>query len=323
VKTALPPELEATLPKSTWGRILSATPVVMTVVATLLAGLASSEMTHAQYDRSLATQQQSKAGDQWSFFQAKRLRSAMQQGTLDALEFSTPSFPQQGPALASALRSLTSSSASTTAEHPEIEALATGQLPEVTPARFDPALQAAVDAVATQRSENEINGLVAQVSDATLAAAVLEAKAVVTRLDDTLKPILQGIERMQRALAEAAQSPAGAKEGGAATMTAPSGLKQDFVAARLRFTIRRYEAEARLNQTLANLYEVLVRKSNLSAERHHARSQRFFYGMLAAQLSVIMSTFATAVRMRSTLWTLAAVAGVFAVALAAYVYLME
>src|SRR5512132_3199769 len=71
------------VPTSTFAKILSATPVVMTVISTLLAGLASSEMTSAQYDRSLAAQQQSKAGDQWSYFQAKRLRSALQKNALD------------------------------------------------------------------------------------------------------------------------------------------------------------------------------------------------------------------------------------------------
>src|SRR6478609_8290008 len=83
MKITIPEELKETIPKTQWGKILTATPVIMTIVATMLAGLASSEMTRAQYDRSLAAQQQSKAGDQWSYFQAKRLRSALQQNTLD------------------------------------------------------------------------------------------------------------------------------------------------------------------------------------------------------------------------------------------------
>ena len=86
MSTKIPDALKADMPQTTWGRILLATPVVMTVVATLLAGLASSEMTRAQYNRSLAAQQQSKAGDQWSFFQAKRLRGTMQLSTLDLLK---------------------------------------------------------------------------------------------------------------------------------------------------------------------------------------------------------------------------------------------
>ena len=56
------------MPQTTWGRILLATPVVMTVVATLLAGLASSEMTRAQYNRSLAAQQQAKAATSGASF---------------------------------------------------------------------------------------------------------------------------------------------------------------------------------------------------------------------------------------------------------------
>lgn len=68
------PAPESDKPRTFWDSILTSTPVVLTVVATLLAGLSSSEMTRAQYHRSLAAQHQSKAGDQWSFFQAKRIR---------------------------------------------------------------------------------------------------------------------------------------------------------------------------------------------------------------------------------------------------------
>jgi hypothetical protein len=43
--------------------------------------------------------------------------------------------------------------------------------------------------------------------------------------------------------------------------------------------------------------------------------------MLAAQLAVIISTFAIAARQRSFLWSIAAAAGMAAIAFAAYVYL--
>jgi hypothetical protein len=61
--------------------------------------------------------------------------------------------------------------------------------------------------------------------------------------------------------------------------------------------------------------------SNASAERHHLRSQRFFFGMLAAQTGVIISTFAMAARKRNVLWSIAAAAGITAIAFAIYVYL--
>jgi hypothetical protein len=97
--------------------------------------------------------------------------------------------------------------------------------------------------------------------------------------------------------------------------------KRDFTAARLRYAAARYDAEARLNQAIASLYELQVRQGNYSAERHHKRSQRFFFGMLAAQAAVIISTFSLAARQRSMLWSLAAGAGLAAIAFAIYVYL--
>src|SRR6476620_3472207 len=93
MKVTVPEELKKDVPQNSFGKILAATPVVMAVVATMLAGLASSEMTKAQYDRSLAAQQQSKAGDQWSFFQAKRLRGAYQRNTADLLQSMTEVHP--------------------------------------------------------------------------------------------------------------------------------------------------------------------------------------------------------------------------------------
>jgi hypothetical protein len=62
------------------------TPVFLTVFATVLAGLSSSEMTLAQYHRAMAAQHQSKAGDQWSLFQAKKIRGMEAQRTVHLLQ---------------------------------------------------------------------------------------------------------------------------------------------------------------------------------------------------------------------------------------------
>src|SRR6516225_3255690 len=79
----LPPASDQ--PKSLWDSILTSTPVVLTVVATLLAGLSSSEMTRAQYHRSLAAQHQSKVSDQWNFFQAKRIRGGNMEAEVERM----------------------------------------------------------------------------------------------------------------------------------------------------------------------------------------------------------------------------------------------
>jgi hypothetical protein len=103
-------------------------------------------------------------------------------------------------------------------------------------------------------------------------------------------------------------------------MVGDKNIFRSFSAARLRYTAARYDAEARLNQSIAGIYELQVRQDNLSAERHHRRSAKFFYGMLAAQMGVIVSTFSLAARQKSILWSLAAAAGMAAVSFAAYVY---
>ena len=99
MKVQIPDALKADVPQNNFGKMLAATPVVMAVIATLLAGLASSEMTRAQYDRALAAQEQSKAGDQWSFFQAKRLRGALQRNSLDLLQSMAEMHPLNAAAL--------------------------------------------------------------------------------------------------------------------------------------------------------------------------------------------------------------------------------
>src|ERR1017187_4802150 len=106
MKVQIPEELKSDVPQNRFGKMLAATPVVMAVIATMLAGLASSEMTRAQYDRALAAQQQSKAGDQWSFFQAKRLRGAFQRNSVDLLQGIVEVHPLNAAALKEAAEQL-------------------------------------------------------------------------------------------------------------------------------------------------------------------------------------------------------------------------
>jgi len=278
MKTTIPEELKKDMPQTPWGKLLTATPVIMTVIATLLAGLASSEMTRAQYDRALGAQLQSKAGDQWSYFQAKKLRSAIQHSSLDMLQATSDVHPIANPVL--------------------------DKIPSITAPSLDANLQAALDAVATEKPETEITAAVKPVNDKTLAAALQAARDRAREFDTALAPANQALAQLEKSL------PAGDKS-----------AARDLTAAKMRFDAMRYNAEAALNQNIGYLLELQVRKANISAERHHKRSQKFFFGMLAAQAGVIVSTFAMAARKRNLLWTLAATAGIAAVAFAIYVYL--
>ena len=294
--TKIPDELKADMPQTMWGRILLATPVVMTVVATLLAGLASSEMTRAQYNRSFAAQQQAKAGDQWSFFQAKRLRGTMQLSTLDLLK----GMGSVRPLDETALKRLGDVDAVAAA------ALLKGDLPPVPGAAApDPSIKRALEAVERMKPEHEVRTLLESVQVATVDEAIQAARDRAAAFDAATGPVSRSVDGLEKAV----------------TASGATELVRDLTAARLRYTAARYEIEARLNQAVANLYELQVRMSNMAAERHHRRSERFFLGMLAAQAAVITATFALAARQRSLLWGLAAGVGLVAIAFAVYVYL--
>ena len=278
MKTKLPEELTREAPQNKWGKILLATPVVMTVIATLLAGLASSEMTRAQYDRALGAQLQSKAGDQWGYFQAKKLRGAIQRNSFELLTATTDIRPIDNPALE--------------------------KVPTPAALSLDAKVEAALQAIEKEKPETEIGGLLKSVDDKSLAAALQAAKDNALAFDGALAPANQALDQLEKSL------PPGDK-----------AAARDLTAAKMRYNAARYDTEARLNQSIANLYELQVRKINVSAERHHKRSGKFFFGMLAAQAAVIVSTFAIAAQKRSFLWTLAAVAGLAAIIFAIYVYL--
>jgi hypothetical protein len=333
MKVEIPDQLKADVPATNWGKMLAATPVVMAVVATLLAGLASSEMTRAQYDRALAAQQQSKAGDQWSFFQAKRLRGAFQRSSLDLMQSIVEIHPLDAPALKQSAEQLPAQPGESEAARVRIEMLGVldslagrqalgflqrGDLPPTgATAAPDPAVKAALDAVENMRPEAELKPLLAQVSKKALDAALSAARDQAQSFDAATRPINNAIDQLDKLVTRQSTSLRGVPS------SPPNGasLTRDLTAARLRYAALRYEVEARLNQAIASLYELQVRQSNISAERHHDRSQRFFFGMLAAQLGVIVSTLAMAARQRNLLWALAAAAGLLAIAFAIYVYL--
>lgn len=300
----IPEELTSTLPETKFGKILGATPVVMTVIATLLAGLSNSEMTKAQYARALAAQQQSKAGDQWAYFQAKRLRGAIQSGTLDIVRITEPGHEVNAAGLRSFARELPD------AERviPALGFLLEGRLPaHASAAKPDPAIQLVLDAIEDSAPDDKLQKLLADVEPQQVADAIQAARAHAKAFDAIMSPVVDGGDSLGEAI-DAAGDP-------------QLPLRRDFAELRLRYSSMRYDAEAGINRAIAALHEVQVRQSNFTAARHHRRSQRFFLGMLAAQAAVIVSTLAIAAHKRSLLWSLAAIAGLGAVAFAAWVFL--
>ena len=290
-KIQIPEELKHELPQNKWGKVLGVTPIIMTVIATMLAGLASSEMTKAQYVRSLAAQLQSKAGDQWSYYQAKKLRSAVARNTLDLLAATGDVLPLGSSALPGA-------------DAATVAALTKNQLPDATPAKFDSDVHAAMETMENSRPDSEIAAALAKLKPAALAESLVAAQNAATAFDNAAKPVNKAVDKFDDYL-----------------MSGDKNVFRSFSAARLRYTAARYDTESRLNMEVATIYELQVRQNNYLAEQHHRRSGKFFFGMLAAQMGVIISTFAIAARKRNFLWSLAAAAGAAAVGFSVYVYL--
>lgn len=290
-KIQIPDELKQDLPQNKWGKIFGATPIVMTVIATMLAGLASSEMTKAQYDRSAAAQLQAKAGDQWSFYQAKKLRSAAARNSLDLLAATVDIAPLTAAVLPNV-------------DAATVTALVKDELPPAAPAKFDAAVNAAIADVANSAPEAETTAALVKIKPAALANALNAAQDAANAFDDATRPVNKAVDALDDAL-----------------MAGDKNVFRSFSAARLRYTAARYDTEAKLNQAVAGVYELQVRQNNYTAEKHHRRSAKFFYGMLASQMAVIISTFAIAARKRSFLWSIAAAAGAAAVSFSIYVYL--
>lgn len=311
-------------PKSTWDKVITSTPVVMTIVATVLAGLSSSEMNQAQYYRATAAQQQSKASDQWALFQAKRGRAsdAEQRAEMfltlgDAGPFSidqVTALPKRtsaaatAPAATQAIGTLDDPAVKTAAEMLRNPVLA----PTPPPKFDDPAVAAAYDALRKNEAETADRALFAKVTDKSLHEALRKAEQRTRESDDALNPIDAGVLKLAKAVDAMAA-------GGDAAQT--RRVRASFNAARLKFEDARQHEAAKLNQVSAYLYEISVHRATIESERHRTRSVYFFFGMLGAQAAVTLATIAIAARTRSTLWILAATIGVIAVAYAGYVYL--
>jgi hypothetical protein len=336
-------------PKTLWEKTLNYTPVVMTVIATLLAGMSNSELSAAQYERSAAAQYQSKADDQWNYFQGKKLRGIALDNTLDLVQtlgqagtFDAAAFEarvkiwgdQLGKSDADDAGRACAELATTLSGAGTKEALAAvGSGPQFTPKPIaDAKVRAATDAIGAGKPDADIATLVKAVDAPRLTEAMRTADENSKALDaavgstnkalESLRPPLEKLCAAANMQARAARNGATTPNSAADSLAASiQSTTADFAAARLRFGSRRYALEAPLNQELALLTEIQVHQANIEADHHRQRSRLFFVGSLIAQAAVIGATLALAMKQKNLLWALAAIAGLAAVSFGLYVRL--
>lgn len=338
-------------PKALWERVISATPVVMTVLATILAGLSSGEMSRAQYYRSLAAQTQAKAGDQWAFYQAKRGRGAQVENTLDLLvnssrpaRFDPADASRAIAAFSEKLQAATPVQSSADLQtvqreiatlRQELDALladaqarkvlttlATLEPPAIAETPIaSPELRNLVEAIAAQKPEEQTQEMARRVQEDSVRRAIEDVESVAAGFDQQVKPASTAIAKARGILDRFSEAGSQAQRRARAFDAAEAfRANTDFTSARLHYEAARYQAESGINLRIGRLYEASVRRYGFVSDRHRIRSTRFFYGMLSAQAAVTIATLALAVRERNLFWGLATAVGLAAITFGAYVY---
>ncbi|MCE9529561.1 MAG: DUF4337 family protein [Planctomycetes bacterium] len=348
---------ENTKPKGKWASILATVPIVLTILATVFAGLSSSEMTQAMYFRSLASQHQSKAGDQWAFFQAKRIRGTSLEMTAELMQslgqpavFDVNEVDSLCQQLGAALRKEPDPKTSESAGKIEqvraklaklladetvkqsLPNLNGSNLPKIENATLPnqdarESLEAAVKAIGERQTEIDTADLIRKLKFEDIDQAAKLAEQNADRFDKASDDTNDTIKKLRALLTELAgilrpyQDANG--KGGSSVASLVSALDaqiKGFKLAAVEFDARRYRQESFYNRKAAEVYETRVRRSGIESDRHRERSKNFFYSMLAAQAGVTVAALALARAQRKALWLFAAIAGLAAVGFGSFVY---
>ncbi len=420
------PASQPTEKKSLWETTITSTPVLLTVVATLLAGMSASEMTLAQYHRATAAQDQSKAADEFNFFQAKKIRGTSMELTATLLRalsepdnFSADAVRDSAGLLAENLSQASQevqrlkqraknlnrpgtagmdSTAVTEAINKAAEqiskasksaaelkadtdnVLANGK-GDVTPKNLEEAfgylagglpkveisdvyegidsqeakaIKEALQHVRDRNPEAKTDPLMRRIDGDTLKKtyhrAVQNAKtfdkevekvkssmSLINRLVGKQLELARSFHRavlnLNRTLATSQAESSKEMTDVRSSLTALTNLDRvtkdsteqlyrDARSASLDYDARRYNEEGKYNLEAAMLYELQVRWSNFKSDRHLNRKTFLFYAMLAAQAGVTVATLALALRRKSLVWGLAALAGAAAVIFGGYISVM-
>jgi hypothetical protein len=290
-------------PKSLFDKFATALPIGLTALATVFAGMSTSELQRAMFWRTAASQDQAKATNQWTFAGLKRNRSLIMEGNAVQLRASSG---KRGDAFAGHGKHVDVAAGATAEEKAAAEWLGGKGPPRVAlPKVEDEDIQAVLEAIRRREPEEDILKKAAKIKPKAINQAIDDAEKANEVIDTDWGRVLDAVSAL---VAERAK----------ADPEAANSLQ----AARFALEQRRYRAESRLTLGIGSLYEARVQVVTAVSDRHRRRSENFFYAMLVAQVGAVISTLSLARQQKSALLFLAALVGAVAVAFGAIVYLL-
>ncbi len=346
-------------PSGLKSKLIQVAPVALTVLATALAGMSSGEMTQSMYYRSLASQHQSKAGDQWSFFQAKRIRGTSLEGNVQLLRnlahidrLDVSRLKNSFVAICKRLEPLSADSVETgrsvqtklerwiadAQTNGSLKFLIGPDLPKVEDKLLpnndeNKQVWSAIQAMSRRHSEAELAGLVTGVPMEKIEEAAGLAELNAEGFDKACETPASALKQLRSIAAEITQSVQRFPRPSASDATDNERVKllgqlhseADEINSTIEttandFDARRYRQESVYNRKAAELYELRVARSGVQSDTHRDRSKKFFFAMLMAQAGVTVASLALARQNHSMFWVVAAVAGCGALGLSGITY---
>lgn len=270
-----------------WEKIGTALPIGLTALATVFAGMSGGELQKAMFWRTAAGQDQARATNQWTFAGLKKNRSLMMETAAANLASKAGGNP---------------STFKPNSENP-VEKSAAEWLAGNGPGK-----------VKVPKIENkDINDLLKAIKDRKSEAEIQKIAALITT------------EQINEAIDQAAEFNGKTQGEWDKTKKAIEDIvkknKGDYGLQSARFSSeqRRYGGETFMEQRLGFLYDARVRVVTAVSDHHRKRSENFFYAMLAAQIGAVVSTLALSRKTSTTLWMVAGLFGLCAVAYGGFV----
>jgi hypothetical protein len=307
-------------PKGFFDKLGAALPVALTALATAFAGMSTGALTQAIAWRTKAGQDQAKSTNQWSLAGFKRDRALVMQTTAAQLRATCGYTPATFAVTPTKFKDGDAEDEKKARERDDARTTALGWLTELKGERAGPprvqlpetneTIQALRDAIEKREREAEQLRLAGKIRHDVIDGAIDAAEKETEQIDKKWSPVVAAAADLVREQAKVkSDDPEAARK---ATAAQAAGFELEE---------RRYRAESRLNQGIGFLYDVRVRTSTAESLKYEHKSQTMFLAMLGAQIGAVVSSLAMGRKQRSSLWVLALLAGVFALAVGAYGFL--